>query len=117
MGSGNGYREKLEEILKDEILSTAEFYDILSKTAVKIMKMHAPQAICGMVEEIIEQNVRISDWNKYVSVLFLLRKNILDTKFSCKTDFFAQTYACRTFYLRIDACAVSGLNNFACTCF
>ena len=49
MGSGNGYREKLEEILKDEILSTAEFYDILSKTAVKIMKTHAPQAVCGMV--------------------------------------------------------------------
>ena len=29
-----------------------------------------PEDICGMVEEIIEQNVRISDWNKYVSVLF-----------------------------------------------
>lgn len=55
--SGNGYREKLEEILKDEILSIAEFYDILSKTAVKIMKMHAPKAICGMVEEIIEQTI------------------------------------------------------------
>ena len=58
------------KILTDEISSVAEFYDILAKTAVKTMKMHAPKAICGMVEEIIEQNVRISDWNKYVSVLF-----------------------------------------------
>lgn len=58
------------KILTDEISSVAEFYDILSKTAVKIMKTHASKAICGMVEEIIEQNVRISDWNKYVSVLF-----------------------------------------------
>ena len=45
------------KILTDEISSVAEFYDILSKTAVKIMKTHAPKAICGMVEEIIELTI------------------------------------------------------------
>lgn len=50
-------KEKLEEILSDEISSVADFYDVLSKCAVKIMKEHAPKALGEMVEEVIEQTI------------------------------------------------------------
>ncbi len=50
-------KEKLEEMLSDEISSIADFYDILSTCAVKIMKEHAPKALDNMTEEVIEQTI------------------------------------------------------------
>ncbi len=50
-------KEKLEEMLSDEISAIADFYDVLSKCAVKIMKEHAPKTLGNMVEEVIEQTI------------------------------------------------------------
>ncbi len=50
-------KEKFEFVLSDEISAIADFYDVLSKSAVKIMKEHAPKTLGYMVEEVIEQTI------------------------------------------------------------